>query len=68
MRALSRTIILATTFLIAGSALSNATSAISAEQRPLARVLFTNINIFDGKSNKLATGMSVPVAMPDWRQ
>ncbi|MCZ6771160.1 MAG: amidohydrolase family protein, partial [Proteobacteria bacterium] len=61
MRALSRTIILAATFLIAGSALLDIAPAISAEKKPPAQVLFTNVNIFDGKSDKLAEGMSVLV-------
>ncbi len=61
MHALSRTIILAATFLFAGSALLANAPAISAEKKPPARVLFTNVNVFDGKSDKLAEGMSVLV-------
>ena len=37
------------------------TPAISAEIEPPAQVLFTNVNIFDGRSDKLAMGMSVLV-------
>jgi imidazolonepropionase-like amidohydrolase len=37
------------------------TPAISAEQKPLPQVLFTNVNIFDGKADKLAMGMNVLV-------
>ena len=61
MRALSRTIILAATFLIVGSALLDIAPAISAEKKPPAQVLFTNVNIFDGFSDQLQNGMSVLV-------
>ncbi len=57
--ALSRNIIPAVTFLIASSALLAITPAISAEPKP--QTLITNVNIFDGKSDKLAMGMSVLV-------
>jgi len=36
-------------------------SAAAQEEKPKPQVLFTNVNIFDGKSDKLATGMSVLV-------
>ena len=36
-------------------------SAIAQEEKPKPQVLFTNVNIFDGKADKLATGMSVLV-------
>jgi imidazolonepropionase-like amidohydrolase len=61
MRALSRTIIPTVTFLIASGALLATTPVISAEEKPPAQVLFTNVNIFDGKTDKLAMGMSVLV-------
>ncbi len=61
MGALSRTIIPAVTFLIASSALLATTPAISAEQKPPAQVLFTNVNVFDGKNDKLAMDMNVLV-------
>jgi imidazolonepropionase-like amidohydrolase len=38
-----------------------AVSAAAQEEKPKPQVLFTNVNIFDGKSNKLAEGMSVLV-------
>ncbi len=59
MHAFSRTIILAATFLNAGSVLLATTPVLSAEEKPPAQVLFTSVNIFDGKSDKLAMGMSV---------
>ncbi len=37
------------------------TPAISAENKPLAQVLFTNVNVFDGKADKLAMSMNVLV-------
>ena len=61
MRAISRTIIAAITFLVAGDVLLAITPAISAEPKPPAQVLFTNVNIFDGKSDTLAMGMSILV-------
>ncbi len=61
MRAISRTLILTVTFLFASSALLAITPAISAEPKPLPQTLFTNVNIFDGKSDQLAIGMSVLV-------
>jgi imidazolonepropionase-like amidohydrolase len=61
MRAISRTIILSVTFLFATGALLATTPAISAENKPPPQTLFTNVNIFDGKSDKLAMGMSVLV-------
>ncbi len=61
MRALSRTIIPTVTFLFATGALLAPTPAISAEEKPPAQVLFTNVNIFDGKNDKLSMGMSVLV-------
>jgi imidazolonepropionase-like amidohydrolase len=61
MRALSRAIIPAVTFLFATGALLATTPAISAENKPLPQTLFTNVNIFDGKSDKLAMGMDVLV-------
>jgi imidazolonepropionase-like amidohydrolase len=36
-------------------------SAIAQEEKPKPQVLFTNVNVFDGKSDKLAEGMSVLV-------
>ena len=57
--ALSRTVIPAVTFLIASSALLAISPAISAEPKPPPQTLFTNVNIFDGKSDQLAMGMSV---------
>ena len=36
-------------------------SAIAQEEKPKPQVLFTNVNIFDGKSDTLAEGMSVLV-------
>jgi imidazolonepropionase-like amidohydrolase len=36
-------------------------SAIAQEEKPKPQVLFTNVNVFDGKSNTLAEGMSVLV-------
>ena len=59
MRVLSRPIILTVTFLIASGALLGPAPAISAEEKPPVQVLFTNVNVFDGKSDKLALGMSV---------
>ncbi len=53
MRAISRTIILTVTFLFAGGALLATSPVISAEEKPLPQTLFTNVNIFDGKSDKL---------------
>jgi len=38
-----------------------AVSAAAQEEKPKPQVLFTNVNIFDGKSDKLAEGMSVLV-------
>ena len=61
MRAISRTIILTVTFLIASGALLATTPVNSAEEKPLPQVLFTNVNIFDGNSDSLAEGMSVLV-------
>ena len=61
MRVLSGTIVLAVIFLIASGALLGPTPAISAEQKPPAQVLFTNVNIFDGKSDTLAMDMNVLV-------
>jgi len=37
------------------------TPAISAENKPLPQTLFTNVNIFDGKNDKLAMDMNVLV-------
>jgi imidazolonepropionase-like amidohydrolase len=61
MRAISRTIIPAVTFLIASGALLANKPAVSAENEPPFPVLFTNVNIFDGTSDKLAMGMNVLV-------
>ena len=61
MRALSRTIIFAVTYLFASGALLDTKPAISAEEKPPVQVLFTNVNIFDGKSHKLAMDMNVLV-------
>ena len=61
MRALSRAIIPAVTFLIACGALLATTPAISAEEKPLPQTLFTNVNVFDGKADKLAMDMNVLV-------
>ena len=61
MRAISRTIILTVTFLIASGALLATTPVNSAEEKPLPQILFTNVNIFDGNSDSLAEGMSVLV-------
>jgi imidazolonepropionase-like amidohydrolase len=36
-------------------------SVVAQEEKPQPQILFTNVNIFDGKSDKLATGMSVLV-------
>jgi len=43
------------------AALVFAPSAVAQEEKPKPQILFTNVNIFDGKSDKLATGMSVLV-------
>jgi imidazolonepropionase-like amidohydrolase len=43
------------------AAISFSASAAAQEQKPKPQVLFTNVNIFDGKSDKLAEGMSVLV-------
>jgi imidazolonepropionase-like amidohydrolase len=61
MRAISRIIILTVTFLFATGALLATTPAISAENKPLPQTLFTNVNVFDGKADELAMGMSVLV-------
>jgi imidazolonepropionase-like amidohydrolase len=61
MRAIPRTIILTVSFLFASGALLATMPAISAENKPPAQVLFTNVNIFDGKADKLAMGMNVLV-------
>ncbi len=61
MRARSRTIILTVTFLFATGALLATKPAISAEKKPPPQTLFTNVNVFDGKSDKLSMGMSVLV-------
>ena len=60
MRAIPRSVILAVTFVIACGALLATTPAISADEtKP--QILITNVNIFDGKSDKLAMGMDVLV-------
>ena len=43
------------------AALVFAASAAAQDEKPKPQILFTNVNIFDGKSDKLATGMSVLV-------
>jgi len=43
------------------ASLSWPVSALAQEVKPKAQTLFTNVNIFDGKSDKLAEGMSVLV-------
>jgi imidazolonepropionase-like amidohydrolase len=43
------------------AALVFAPSAVAQEEKPKPQVLFTNVNVFDGKSDKLAEGMSVLV-------
>ena len=60
MRAFSRTI-LTVTFLIASGVLLATTPAVSVENKPPAQVLFINVNIFDGRADKLAMGMNVLV-------
>jgi len=44
-----------------GLAVLFASQALAAEEKKPTQVLFTNVNIFDGKSDKLANGMSVLV-------
>ena len=61
MSALPKTLVSAVSFLIAGGALLATTPAISAEEKPLPQTLFTNVNVFDGKAENLAMGMSVLV-------
>lgn len=36
-------------------------SAVAQEEMPKRQTLFTNVNVFDGKSEKLATSMNVLV-------
>ena len=43
------------------AALAFSASASAQEEKPKPQVLFTNVNVFDGKSDKLAEGMSVLV-------
>lgn len=43
------------------ASLNRPVSAIAQEEKPKPQVLFTNVNIFDGKSDSLAEGMSVLV-------
>ena len=40
------------------AAISFSASAAAQEQKPKPQVLFTNVNIFDGKTDKLAMGMN----------
>ncbi len=47
--------------LVASVTLLAATPSNSADMKPPAQTLFTNVNVFDGKSDKLAMGMSVLV-------
>lgn len=47
--------------LAAALTLGYAPAAIAQDIKPEPQVLFTNVNIFDGKSDKLAEGMSVLV-------
>jgi len=43
------------------AALLFAASAAAQDEKPKPQILFTNVNVFDGKSDKLAEGMSVLV-------
>ena len=50
-----------TAALAFAASLSGQVSAIAQEEKPKPQVLFTNVNVFDGKSDMLAEGMSVLV-------
>jgi imidazolonepropionase-like amidohydrolase len=50
-----------TAALAFAASLSGQVSAIAQEESPKPQVLFTNVNVFDGKSDTLAEGMSVLV-------
>jgi len=50
-----------TAALVFAASLNWPVSAIAQDKKPKPQVLFTNVNVFDGKSDQLAKGMSVLV-------
>ena len=62
MNARTRALGLSQLWLLAAAiVLAYAPSAVAQDEKPKPQVLITNVNIFDGFSDKLATGMSVLV-------